>query len=236
MFLPEDKDDFRAYLDSLFAAVTIVESTLRNYRTWANRLDEQIAANISSMGLLSDSDIQELADSMPARWNQYHREDARVMLRHYRRYKENALLAEAQEGLKQAGSEREERERILRSIALRRGQKVFRDSLIQEFGCKCVITLTEDQETLEAAHIKPYANRGATGLANGLLLRSDIHTLFDLHLISIDPGSLNVFCGRRIRTSQTYVQYHGTPSLLSRMPILKTDLGALRDHFEETKG
>lgn len=235
MFEASDKLGFLAYLKELHATGTIKASTLRNYRTWANRLDTNIAKNVSLMGIPSDSEIQALADSMPSRWNQYHREDARVMLRHYRRHKENALLAGAQEVLKQAGSEREERERILRSIALRRGQKVFRDSLMQEFGCRCVITLTEDEEILEAAHIKSYANRGATELANGLLLRADIHTLFDLHLISIDPGSLTVFCAKRIRSSQTYGQYHGTPSLLARMPMVSTNLVALCEHFEETR-
>lgn len=235
MFEPRDKQGFLHYLKELHAKGTIQASTLRNYRTWKNRLDSNISQNVSAMGFLSDSDIQSLADSMPARWNQYHREDARVMLRHYRRYREGAVIVEAQELLRPTGSEREERERVLRSIALRRGQKVFRDSLIQEFGCKCVITLTEDEATLEAAHIKSYANRGATAVANGLLLRSDIHTLFDLRLISIDPDSLHAFCGKKIRSSRTYRQYHGTPSLLANIPRIETDLVALREHFEETK-
>lgn len=234
MFEPRDKQGFLDYLKELHAKGAIKESTLRNYHTWVNRLDSNIAKNVSLMGVLSDPDIQALADSMPSRWNEYHREDARVMLRHYRRYREAALVAEAQTVLKPASSEREERERILRSIALRRGQKSFRDSLIQEFGCKCVITLTEDEETLEAAHIKPYARRGATDLANGLLLRSDIHTLFDLHLISINPNSLNVFCAKRIRSSRTYGQYHKAPSVLARMSRIQTDLAALREHFKET--
>jgi predicted restriction endonuclease len=186
------------------------------------------------MGILSDSDIQELADSMPPRWNQYHREDARVVLRHYRRYKKGALKAE--ETIEQTKSEQEERARTLRNIALRRGQKVFRDSLFRQFGGKCVITLTEDEATLEAAHIKAYSNQGSTSVANGLLLRSDIHTLFDLHLISIDPSSLTIFCGKKIRASQTYGRYHGTPSLLASIRKTKTDLVALRSHFEETKG
>lgn len=198
MFEPRDKQGFLDYLEQLHAKGAIKASTLRNYLTWATRLDTNIAKNVSLMGVLSDPDIHALADSMPPRWNQYHREDARVMLRHYRRYKEGAFVVEAQTVLKPAGSEQEERERILRSIAVRRGQKLFRDSLMQEFSYKCVITQTEDEETLEAAHIKAYANRGATDLANGLLLRSDIHTLFDLHLISIDPRSLNVFWALRI--------------------------------------
>lgn len=235
MFEPRDKQGFLDYLREHHARGAIKASTLRGYRSWVNRLDSNIAKNVSAMGLLSDSEIYELAESMPLRWNKDHRDDARVMLRHYRRYKEGAVLADAQETLKQARSEREERVRILRSIALRRGQKRFRDSLLQEFGCKCVITSTDDGETLEAAHIKPYSNRGATAVANGLLVRSDIHTLFDLHLISIDPDSLKVFCGKRIRSSRTYGQYHGASSLLARIPKIKTDLVALREHFEETK-
>ena len=45
---------------------------------------------------------------------------------------------------------------------------------------------------LEAAYIEPYANSGLNHDSNGLLLRADIHTLFDLDLIRIDPDTLRV--------------------------------------------
>jgi len=44
------------------------------------------------------------------------------------------------------------------------------------------------QEALEAAHIRPYSECGTNKIANGLLLRADLHTLFDLHLMSLDAN------------------------------------------------
>ena len=45
---------------------------------------------------------------------------------------------------------------------------------------------------LEAAHISPYRGEDDNHVENGLLLRSDIHTLFDLDLLGIDPERLRV--------------------------------------------
>ena len=47
-------------------------------------------------------------------------------------------------------------------------------------------------DLLEAAHIAPYRGPEYNHLENGLLLRADIHTLFDLNLLRIEPGSLKV--------------------------------------------
>lgn len=43
---------------------------------------------------------------------------------------------------------------------------------------------------LEAAHINPYRGEGDNHPDNGLLLRADIHTLFDLDLLGIEPNQL----------------------------------------------
>jgi len=45
---------------------------------------------------------------------------------------------------------------------------------------------------LEAAHIKPYRGKTDSHLENGLLLRADLHTLFDLNLIGVEPDTLTV--------------------------------------------
>ncbi|MCS6177675.1 HNH endonuclease [Shewanella baltica] len=76
----------------------------------------------------------------------------------------------------------------LRMINDRRGQPKFRVELLKLYGGRCVITNCETIEALEAAHISPYVEDRSYQLQNGLLLRADIHTLFDLFLISIDPN------------------------------------------------
>jgi putative restriction endonuclease len=52
---------------------------------------------------------------------------------------------------------------------------------------------------LEAAHIRPYSLEGKHELTNGLLLRSDLHTLFDQHYLTIAPKKKTIVVSRRIR-------------------------------------
>jgi hypothetical protein len=90
------------------------------------------------------------------------------------------------------GSVIEARRRVLREIAVRRGQAAFRDRLIRRHGTVCQVSRCVFTGLIEAAHIRPYATSGDNGAANGLLLRSDLHTLFDLGLLGIDPKSLTI--------------------------------------------
>jgi putative restriction endonuclease len=84
------------------------------------------------------------------------------------------------------------RRRVLREISLRRGQAAFRKRLIRRYGEICQISGCAFSGLVEAAHIDPYSRSQDNGLANGLLLRSDLHTLFDLGLLGISPESLTV--------------------------------------------
>ena len=81
---------------------------------------------------------------------------------------------------------------IERQIRERRGQQKFRDSLRNRYGARCMVTSCEALSVLEAAHIKPYRGEDDNHPSNGLLLRSDIHTLFDLDLLGIEPESLKL--------------------------------------------
>lgn len=84
------------------------------------------------------------------------------------------------------------RERIIRSINLRRGQGSFRKKLIRRYGACCMITGCELMDIIEAAHIWPYRGADDNHPENGLLLRADLHTLFDLDLLGINPEDLQV--------------------------------------------
>ena len=78
------------------------------------------------------------------------------------------------------------RKRILRSIVLRRGQKKFRNYLLKAYDGRCAVTQCNAEDALEACHIYPYRDEGTNHVTNGLLLRADLHTLFDLQLLAID--------------------------------------------------
>ena len=75
----------------------------------------------------------------------------------------------------------------LRAIKTRRGQPDFRKRLLDAYGNKCAISGCEVLSVLEAAHINPHADGTDWDTDNGLPLRADIHTLFDLRLIALTP-------------------------------------------------
>jgi hypothetical protein len=81
----------------------------------------------------------------------------------------------------------EERTRTRRLIDERRGQPGFRQALIKAYKGQCAFTTCNEVEALEAAHIKPCAQNGEYRVQNGFLLRADVHTLFDLDLIKVNP-------------------------------------------------
>lgn len=80
----------------------------------------------------------------------------------------------------------------------RLGQGSFRVLVTEAYERRCAMTGERTLPVLEAAHIKPYSEEGPHKLANGLLLRSDVHTLFDLGYITVTPD-YKVRVSKRIR-------------------------------------
>ena len=97
------------------------------------------------------------------------------------------------------GNIEDERKKTLREIEQRRGQPDFRRCLLVAYGRRCCVTGCDAVDALEASHIDPYRESQSNHVTNGLLLRSDIHTLFDLYLIGIDPKTLRVAIAKRLR-------------------------------------
>ncbi|MDA8479992.1 HNH endonuclease [Citrobacter sp. Awk 4] len=101
----------------------------------------------------------------------------------------------------------DQRKAVMRQIKQRRGQKAFRDSLIAQ-SAKCAVSNCEIVDILEAAHITAYKNDTHNHVSNGLLLRCDMHTLYDLDLFAIDPESFVIYFAPQIRDKE-YTRYHG---------------------------
>jgi hypothetical protein len=108
---------------------------------------------------------------------------------------------------------KDERERKLQEIVQRRGQPDFRNNLIVAYGGRCAITECDALAALEAAHIVPYSGPQSNHVTNGLLLRADIHTLFDLDLIGINPESLIISVAAAIATT-VYADLEGQKLIL----------------------
>jgi len=132
-----------------------------------------------------------------------------VQLAHVHRegqYKNAAIeeLAAAQKRVEAEGyftpkNSEDARKRTTASIIRRQGQPQFRQALLQAYGGKCAITRCDVEQTLEAAHIMPYFGSQTNHISNGLLLRADIHKLFDLYLITIDPDTMRVLVAPTIK-------------------------------------
>lgn len=135
-------------------------------------------------------------------------------------------LAEARadvhgEPLPDFANEAEARRFEMRAIVLREGQPRFKAALLEAYGGKCAITGCAVQAILEGAHIRPYCSGGtATNvMPNGLLLRSDIHTLFDRGLLWVDADGF-IQIGEELMSSE-YLQLRGSKL---RLPSHSADL------------
>ncbi|HWP93753.1 MAG TPA: HNH endonuclease [Thermodesulfobacteriota bacterium] len=110
-------------------------------------------------------------------------------------------------------------------IRARLGQGAFRVLVTEAYNRRCGITGERTLPALEAAHIKPYSNTGPNTTNNGLLLRSDIHRLFDLGYLTI-TNDFHVEVSKRIKeeyeNGREYYAFHGkelkVPSKLADYP------------------
>jgi hypothetical protein len=126
----------------------------------------------------------------------------------------------AETGYFSPASLNDEREKKLREIVKRRGQPDFRNKLIAAYSGRCAVTGCDAVAALEAAHIVPYTGPESNHVTNGLLLRADIHTLFDLDLIGINPESKAISLAQMIKAT-VYAELNGKKLLL---PVNATDI------------
>lgn len=107
----------------------------------------------------------------------------------------------------------------LKAIKIRRGQGKFRESLLEAYGRTCAISGCKIVELLEAAHIQPHAKRPNYSVTNGLLLRADLHTLFDLGMLAVD-AQLRVEVAPALLSSE----YKNLEGKKLRHPLLPSEM------------
>jgi hypothetical protein len=84
---------------------------------------------------------------------------------------------------------------------VRKGQPKFRARLMRLYGGKCAVSGWGPPDVLEAAHIYAHAASGVNHSSNGILVRSDLHSLMDAGLLTIDPKTLRVTIADQLRTT-----------------------------------
>lgn len=119
-----------------------------------------------------------------------------------------------------------ELERVLCEVQRRLRQSEFRKSLVAAYKGKCAISGYDAVDALEAAHIAPISEAGESELSNGLLLRADIHTLFDRDQIGVNPDSLVVAISEKL-SGTCYEQLAGRPISLPDAPSMRPEHKAL---------
>lgn len=134
------------------------------------------------------------------------------------------------EGYFEAETLEDSRERVLSSIVRRQGQSEFRQKLLNIYNGRCPITGCDAEPALEAAHIIPYKGTATNHPANGLLLRADLHTLFDLHLVSICPETYEIMIAPDL-TKTCYKELIGKKLAIPERESEIPDKKALDEHY-----
>ncbi len=120
-------------------------------------------------------------------------------------------------------------------IAPRLGQGGFRVRVIDAYDRRCAVTAERTLPALEAAHIKPYAQEQRHEISNGLLLRRDIHSLFDTGYVTVTPG-FQFEVSARIRedyeNGRDYYRLHGRAIRAPGDLALQPDPRGLQWHNE----
>lgn len=132
----------------------------------------------------------------------------------------------------QPDSQEEGKGRILRSLLLRKGHTQLRQKLLDAYQQRCVVSGCTAVQVLEVAYILPYAGEKTNHPTNCLLLRADLHVLFDLHLLTIDPSTAKVHVAPWL--GQTiYAKLDGRKVKFPKEMDLRPSATALATHFEE---
>lgn len=134
------------------------------------------------------------------------------------------MLFYADKSYEQDSSERYGKEQIVKP---RLGQGAFRVIVTDAYNRRCSVTGEKTLPVLDAAHIKPFSSNGPNTTNNGLLLRTDIHKLFDKGYITVNDEYI-VEVSKRLNedygNGKIYYDFHGKK--LFNIPENKNDIPA----------
>ncbi|MGX9120377.1 HNH endonuclease [Mesorhizobium sp. BHbsci] len=117
----------------------------------------------------------------------------------------------------------------------RLGQGAFRVVVTDAYERRCAVSGERTLPILDAAHIRSYADGGIHEASNGVLLRTDIHKLFDLGYVTIDEKRRFVVSGRLkadFDNGKHYYDLHGDALRDPRGPTALPSPAALQWHRE----
>jgi predicted restriction endonuclease len=125
----------------------------------------------------------------------------------------------------------DERQKRSRDVVTRPGQAKFKSELMKAYGGCCAITGCSVEVVLQAAHIISYLGAKTDHPSNGLLLRVDIHQLFDSHSLSINPDTKKVEISSALENT-CYEYLAGQPLRLPKSKTERPNPNALSKHYQ----
>jgi putative restriction endonuclease len=116
-------------------------------------------------------------------------------------------------------------------VTVRIGQQKFRTELITRYGLNCAVTGRCPKEVLDAAHLRAFSKVPRHDVKEGLLLRADIHRLFDAGRLVVDVRKTSLVIHPDLATHRVYGPLDGQPLTISTK--LMPRLEALMEHYAE---
>ena len=118
--------------------------------------------------------------------------------------------------------------------AVRQGQGSFRVRVLDAYHRQCAVSHEHSLPVLEAAHIVEWSDTHTNDVTNGILLRADIHKLFDAGYVTIDPDGYRFVVSKRLKedydNGREYYQLHGSQILLPEDSTAWPGVTALKRH------
>lgn len=141
-------------------------------------------------------------------------------------------LSEEERQILQGADEGDGRKRVLAEQVRREKQGEFRKMLLAAYSGSCAATGVNVPEVLQAAHIDPYRGKKSQVVTNGMLLRSDVHLLYDSHLLTVLPESNFMRISKQLEGS-FYEQFDGQRITVPDDPLLRPNDELLEMHMRE---
>lgn len=117
---------------------------------------------------------------------------------------------------------------------VRQGQGSFRVQVLDAYHRQCAVSHEHSLPVLEAAHIIEWSDTHTNDVTNGILLRADIHKLFDAGYVTVDPDDYRFVVSRRLKddydNGREYYHLHGSPILLPDSLMDRPSRQALQQH------
>ena len=126
------------------------------------------------------------------------------------------------------------RKKTLAEVVQRPEQAAFRRALLKAYKGRCAVTGCDVKQTLTAAHIVPHRGEQTDVAENGLLLRADIHLLFDAKLLAVDTRTMSLRVAPVLKNTM-YQEYQNKPIEMPADPQCKPNRAALDRHRNDAR-